>query len=327
MNDAMNDASPDRGSGRGRWPYLVALAAGIASAAAIMLAWNRYARETTEQLGEILFCALPVLLGILAGTFRPERPGRMGLLLAAVSLAGAMPILHEGAVCILILTPIYLLGAGLVAAITGAIVRGRRRPPGLFTVLLLLVPGAGAWFEPRFSRQPLPTMTIADSVVIDAPREDVWATMARLELSFSDRPAGPIAELLPRPRAVEGNGVAPGSFRRVVFDNGSLLATVTRSEAPRRFDVDLRVTQAGREFFDHWAQLIDASFTFDALPGGRTRMTHATRYRPRVAPRWLFAPIERFFASKVQSYLLDEFERQRFVGHPGDAVRVALANR
>ncbi|HLK89712.1 MAG TPA: SRPBCC family protein [Polyangia bacterium] len=339
MNDGMNDARTDAandassmsgGSPKGapgRWPYLVALAAGIASASAIMLAWSRYARGETEQLGWILFCALPVLLGILAGTVRPERPARMGVVLGALSLAGAMPILHEGAICILMLTPIYLPSAALAAAITGAIVRARRRPPGLFTVLLLLIPGAAAWLEPRVARAPLPTMTIADSVDIDAPREDVWATMARLQIAFPDRPAGLLGQLLPRPRALEGDGVAPGAFRRVVFDNGALLATVTRSEAPRRFDVDLRVERAGREFFDHWAELVDASFTFDALPGGRTRMTHATRYRPRVTPRWYFAPIERFFAGKVQGYLLDEFVRQRFVGQPGDAPRVALANR
>jgi hypothetical protein len=323
----MNDAGRDGGSGRGRWPYLVALAAGIASAAAVMLAWSRYARQETEQLGEILFFALPVLLGVLAGTFRPERPARMGLVLAALSLAGAMPILHEGAICILMLTPIYFACAALVAAITGAFARKGQRPPGPFTVLLLLIPGAAALCEPRLSRAPLPTMTIADSVVIEAPREDVWATMAHLQIAFPDRPAGALGALLPRPRALEGDGVGPGAYRRVVFDNGSLLATVTRAEAPRRFDVDLRVEQAGREFFDHWAELVDASFTFDALPGGRTRMTHATRYRPRVAPRWYFAPIERFFASKVQGYLLDEFVRQRFRGQPGEAPRLALATR
>lgn len=113
----------------------------------------------------------------------------------------------------------------------------------------------------------------------------------------------------------------------MVFDNGSLLATVTRSEPPRRFDIDLRVEEAGREFFDHWAQLMDASFSFDALPDGRTRLTHATRYRPRVAPRWYFEPLERFFASKVQGSLLREFGRQRFGAPDLGAAGPAVATR
>jgi hypothetical protein len=334
MNDRLNqDETTPR-----RWLYLVALAAGVVSGFVVINDWYRYTgyhigRGYTgyqlQQLGAALLFAIPVLLGLLAGIFRPERPARTGMLLAAVALAGGMPILREGAICILMLTPIYVVVVAVVAAITGAIVRSRRprRPPGIFTIVLLLVPGAATWCETRLVRAPLPTVTIADSVVIDAPREAVWATMARLEMRFPDGPAGPIAAMLPRPRALEGDGVTPGSFRRVVFDNGSLLATVTRSDSPCRFDVDLSVQQSGHEFFDHWAELMDASFTFDALPGGRTRMTHATRYRPRLAARWYFEPLERFFASKVQGYLLEEFVRQRFVEPPAETSGLALADR
>jgi hypothetical protein len=325
MNDGVNHDE----TRLGRWPYLIALAAGVVSGFVVLKAWGGYASGQTRQLGTFLLCAIPALLGILAGIFRPERPARTGMLMAALALAGGLPILREGAICILMLTPIYVVIVAVVAAITGAIVRSRRprRPPGVFTIVLLLVPGAAAWLEPRLARQPLAMVTIADSVVIDAPRDAVWATMSRLGLRFGNGQAGPIAAMLPCPRAIEGDGVAAGSFRRVVFDNGSVLATVTRSEPPRRFDVDLRIQQAGREFFDHWAELIDASFTFDVLPDGRTRMTHATRYRPRLAARWYFEPLERFFASKVQGYLLKEFVRQRFVEPPVETPGLALADR
>src|SRR6266511_131017 len=270
----------DNESNRGRWRYLLALAAGVASAVIIVGSWGRYANGTTQQLGAVLLCAMPVLLGILGGTFRPARPARTGLLMGGLALAGGIPILGEGAVCLIVVFPIYVLAVVIVAAITGAIVRHRRgkRAPGALTIGLLLLPAAASWVDVHLPARPLPTVTIADSVVIDAPRDAVWATVAHLELGFPDHAADPVdaalAAILPRPRALVGDGVATGSVRHVVFDNGSLLATVTRAEPPRRFDVDLRVEQAGREFFDHWAQLIDASFTFDALPDGRTRITH-----------------------------------------------------
>jgi hypothetical protein len=323
----------DDESERGRWRYLLALAAGVVSAAIIMGSWKRYANGTTAQLGAVLVCAMPVLLGLLAGTFRPARPARTGLVMGGLALAGGIPILGEGAVCLVAVFPIYVLAVVIVAAITGAIVRHRRgkRAPGALTIGLLLLPAAASWVDARLPSRPLPTVTIADSVVIDAPRDAVWATVAHLELGFPDHATNPtdelLAAMLPRPRALVGDGVAPGSVRRVVFDNGTLLATVTRSEPPRRFDIDLRVVQAGREFFDHWAELIDASFSFDALPDGRTRMTHASRYRPRVAPRWYFEPLERFFASKVQASLLQEFVRQRFVAPQTDGPGPAVAAR
>ena len=300
-----------------RWIYLVALAVGVASGLFIMASTKRYVDGFTQQMGGIMICAMPFLLGLMAGMFRPDHPIWTGLILTALALAGGLPLLGEGAVCLVVIAPVYIVVGMLVAGITGAIVRGRWRPPGTLAILLLLLPAAGTWAEPRLFRGPRPVVTIADSVVVDAPRAAVWATVSHLTLDIPERPlTGPAALLaaaLPRPVALVGDGINPGDLRRVVFDNGTLLATVTRSEPLRRFEIDLRVERAGREFFDHWAQLMDSTFTFEDLPGGRTLITHATRYRPRVFPRWYFEPFERLFAKKVQGFLLEEFVRQRFI--------------
>ena len=58
--------------------------------------------------------------------------------------------------------------------------------------------------------------------------------------------------------------------------------------------------------------------------------SHATRYRPRLAARWYFEPLERFFASKVQGYLLKEFVRQtlpKIVDHLQRAEKLAADGR
>ncbi len=310
----------------GRWRYLAALAVGVASGAFMLASMKNYVNGVTQQMGGIAICAMPLLLGIMAGRFRPDHPISAGLIMATLALVGGLPLLGEGALCVVVVAPIYLLVSAVTGGITGAIVRGRRLPPGPFVVLLLFLPAVGTWLEPQLLRGPRPVVTIADSVVVDAPRDVVWATISRLNLGFPERPTAPpaalLSALLPRPIALTGAGVARGDFRRIVFDNGTLLATVTRSEPHRRFDIDLRVEQAGREFFDHWAELLDATFTFDEVAGGRTLITHATRYRPRVSPRWYFEPIERLFAKTIQSFLLDEFARQRFVG-PANGMALA----
>ena len=303
-------------SERGRWRYLVALAVGVASGAFILACMKNYVKGGTQQMGAIAICAMPVLLGIMAGRFRPDRPMRTALIMTAIALVGGLPILGEGAICVIVICPLYLIVGVVTAGITGAVVRGRRLPPRLFEIVLLLVPAVGIRLESQLLREPRDVVTIADSIVVDAPRDAVWSTVSRLELHLSERPstlpARVLTAMLPRPTALVGEGVSVGDVRRVVFDNGTLLATVTRSEPLRRFDIDLRVEQAGREFFDHWAELLNATFTFDEIPGGRTLITHATRYRPRVSPRWYFEPLERLFAKKVQAFLLEEFARQRF---------------
>jgi hypothetical protein len=280
--------------------------------------------DQTANMGWLAIAALPALLGILAGWARPEKPATTSLLMVALAFVGGLPFLGEGAICVIMIAPFYIAIGMIVAAVTGGIVRARRargRPPSPFAVLLLLIPAAASWADPHLVGAP-PVATVADSVVVDAPRDAVWSTLAELQLRFDAPPPVMLATLLPRPIAIDGHGAGPGAVRRVIFDNGTLRATVTRADPPRRFDVDLGVENAGREFFDHWATLVDSSFSFDELPGARTRITHVTRYRPRVSPRWYFAPFERLFASTMQRYLLDEFVRQRFVG-PGTGPAVA----
>jgi hypothetical protein len=97
-----------------------------------------------------------------------------------------------------------------------------------------------------------------------------------------------------------------GDVRRVEFFNGVLLATVISSEPGRRFDIDLRVEQSGREFFDHWVELGTSTFVLDDAPGG-TALTHRTTYRPRAFPRWYFRPAERLLGCAVQQAMLDGY--------------------
>ena len=328
------EAAPFAEPASGRWRYLASLGVGIASAMFILANEKQYVSGASVQIGMSAICAMPFLMGIAAGLFRPQRPIRTSLVMAGLALVGSAPLFGEGAACMIGIAPFYLVAAIIPAAITGAIVRGRRLPPGLFAILLLIVPALGTWVEPHLLPKERPIVTITDSIVVDAPREDVWTTVSRLELHIPDprasaltltsMPRHLLATILPRPIAILGEGVSVGAVRRVVFDNGTLQATVTRSEPLRRFDVDLRVAESGREFFDHWAQMLDATFTFEPLAGGKTLITHATRYRPRVFPRWYFEPLERYFAKKMQAFLLDEFVRQRF---DGAADRPQLAAR
>ncbi len=157
--------------------------------------------------------------------------------------------------------------------------------------------------------------TYADTIVIDAPPEVVWASIERLHLDFATQ-APWVVQALPRPLAIRGGGASVGSERRVIFDNGVVLARVTASDPPRSFEVALSVEQSGREFFDHWSDLETSRFVFEALPDGRTAVTHSTTYRPLAWPRWYFAPAERALGSVLQRHMLEAYAAELFPLEP-----------
>ena len=121
-----------------------------------------------------------------------------------------------------------------------------------------------------------------------------------------------VEELLPVPVAIHGGGTSPGSVRRLIFANGVVRAKVVAAVPPERFEVSLSVEQSGREFFDHWVSLHDSTFGLEALSAERTRITHRTRYQPRLQPRWYWEPIERHLAGLIQGYMLEAYGEQIF---------------
>src|SRR5207248_7878241 len=104
-----------------------------------------------------------------------------------------------------------------------------------------------------------------------------------------------------------GEGNALGAVRRVVFDNGTVVARVVASDVGRSFTVRLGYENAGHEFFDRWLVLEDATFTFEPLPGGRTRFVHTTRYRRLLEPAFYFGPLEEYGVHEMQRYLAQRF--------------------
>jgi hypothetical protein len=63
----------------------------------------------------------------------------------------------------------------------------------------------------------------------------------------------------------------------------TVLARVTKAEAPRSFGVALSVEQSGPELFDRWPQLGDSEFLLEPLEALRARFAAPT-IPPEVGP-------------------------------------------
>jgi hypothetical protein len=294
-----------------------ALAAVLGCVAGVLM--NRETGLTArEGVGVVSMFALPFLFGVVGGVLRPARPIRTALTLSMVSLAAATPLLGETVVCLVVLVPWHIVLTPPIAWMTAWIVRHSR--PGTDAALVLLA-FAGAGTAPLVDARladPDDRETFADQVVIDAPRDEVWRSVERLRMDFTTPAPWLLRAALPRPTGIRGGGADVGDARRALFDNGVILATVVASDAPRSFDITLHVEESGPEFFDHWAVLDRSSFVLDALPDGRTRISHVTTYRPLAYPRWYFAPIEHALGGVVQRYMLEAYAAETW---PADVAR------
>ncbi len=300
------------------WAKWVAAAVGAVVGA---LANRHIGGPQLDGVGLASLYALPLLLGVLGALASPSRPYRGALVLSAISLLVATPLLGEGVICLIFIAPWHCLLSPLMGGLAAMFLRRYRTGSWSKAALVLLALG-GAAGAPRLDARladPDARETFADSVVVDATPEQVWRSIERLHMDFST-PAPLILAGLPRPLGIEGGGAEPGAERRVIFDNGVVLARVTAADPPRSFDLDLSVEQSGPEFFDHWAELMDSRFVFEPLPGGKTRISHVTTYRPLAFPRWYFGRAERLLGPVVQRYMLEAYAAELF---PTDRAPVA----
>jgi hypothetical protein len=248
-----------------------------------------------------MFVGVPMLLGTFAATRRARDPVVATMKYVTLCLCIVAPMLGEGAVCLAMAAPIVYPVAALTA---WALTRSRSTSLRCAVALPFLL----AVVE-RAPIDERPIVELADSAELDVPPDVAWRAIEQLALPLDAKPPLFLRLGFPTPRALLGTGVAPGAERRVVFANGTVVARVTESQPGRRFAVALSYADVGHEFFDRWLMLEDATFSFEPLPGGRTRLVHATHYRRLLAPAFYFGPLEEFGVHQMQRYLLDTFRR------------------
>jgi len=264
-----NDADPlglDPEEKLGRLAF-AGIALGSFVALMVLVSWLRAGRidSGTGAVGLGTLIAAPLLLGIVAGLRRPRRPALTAWQLVLLCMVVSAPVLGEGLMCMILILPWNLVLAPIVALLTAWISRSLG---GHGRALLLLVPMSALLplLDARRSTEELPPVELVDSVLVEAPIEQVWSSLEYLRLPL-DTPAPLLVRLgLPQPVGIEGGGAFVGAERR-------------------------------------------------------TRVTHRTRYRPLISPRWYFEPVEVAGGRLVQRYLLEAYahELQRF-GDAGPAV-------
>ncbi len=253
-----------------------------------------------------LFVGAPFAIGMLApliaGAHAPRNAKDSAAVAAAAIVlwgAGLILLAAEGALCLLMASPIAIL-MGMLGAVIGHQIQARpNRPQGewLGALVLLSVP-ALMGMELRLAQPPL--YAVRTAVEINAPPEVVWRHVIAFpplpeptELLFRLGIAYPVAA------RIEGAGV--GACRYCVFSTGAFVEPIIVWDAPRQLRFRVVENPPALVELSPYAPLPtphthgffiaeQGEFRLTPLPGNRTRLEGTTWYRHNLYPafywRW-----------------------------------------
>ena len=251
-----------------------------------------------KQYGFALFVGTPFTAGAVTGAVYNRRAAasqtettQAVLLMLAASTVLAFGLAVEGAVCILMASPLIAIVALLGGRMGREIaLRCRHVPPAFFALLML--PAASALEPPGSTGRVL--HEVRSSIEIAAAPGDVWPHV----ISFSPITARPELPFLlgvaePLSARIEGSGI--GAVRYCTFSTGAFVEPITAWEPGRRLAFDVTSSPAALKELSPYGNVTPphlrgylrsqrGEFRLVALPGGRTRLEGSTWYELQMAP-------------------------------------------
>ena len=222
----------------------------------------------------------------------------------------------EGALCLLMATPLAL-GIGIMGAEIGRNIA--RRDPGPTrhaAFALLLLPGVAT---ANADRVPTPLREVRSAIVISAPPEVVWQNVIALpplplpsELVFRAGIAYPVQA------RIEGRGV--GAVRFCEFSTGAFIEPITRWEPARRLAFDVVAQPSpltewspyagvAPPHLDGYINARRGEFRLIPLPDGRTRLEGSTWYELEIFPAGYWAIFGDAFIGRIHGRVLRHIQR------------------
>jgi hypothetical protein len=153
---------------------------------------------------------------------------------------------------------------------------------------------------------------VSNTIEIDAPPAVVWKNVIRFdEIQPAERKwLFAYAVGIPAPVKATLDREAVGGLRQGIFANGLTFHEVIQTWEPhRRVSFSIKpfapsvyapFDQIGSRYLD----LLDAEYSIDSLPGGKTRLTLSSRHRVSTRYNFYSTTLTRFFMSEFQGDLL-----------------------
>ncbi len=256
------------------------------------------------------FFLIPFLVGVIAAWFWRRLNRTLGwsfldaLWVTLVGLASAAVVLHEGVVCLVIVSP------ALYVFIFCGVLLGRiwfhpnysKLQFTIFPLLALVTLGESLYHSEQQA-------VVTDRIVIHAPPARIWPHVLAFP-EIPDRPDYWIFRLgLPYPTQTTNGGNFVGADRQCIFSNGIVIKERVADFVPNEkltFDVAEQPTDP--EAYGH-ITLHRGQFVLQDNHDGTTTLIGSSWYTLHVRPRWYFDLWTRDMSSAVHLRVMNHIKR------------------
>ena len=278
------------------------LAATLAATGLIGLGFwlNQVNGEAAGVLISSDFLLVPLVMGLLCAFFwrnlslTTVEYFLYALVNSALGLAVAAVFMHEGVICLVIVSPL-LLSFVFVGSLLGRwLFSLRNNRLNLSLVPLALAVLAWDALTPHHYEN-----SVSDTLVIHAPPAQVWAHLAAVP-PIPDRPDYWLFRMgLPYPTQATVMGGGVGARRRCVFSHNDVFEEcITEWQPKHRLTFDVTSQPRDPEILGH-ARVLRGQFLLHDNGDGTTTLTGTSWYELYVYPSWYYDIWARSIARQV----------------------------
>jgi hypothetical protein len=262
-------------------------------------------------LGLPSFFLVPALGGVLASyLWRNLNPGIGAtclnvLWMTLLALLGATLAFHEGAICLLIVSPLFYVSA-LMGALLGRI-WFKAYPTRLhLSILPLLLLGVLAEPLTRADQQRV----VTDEILIYAPASKVWPQVTSFP-EISSPPRFWLFRLgLPYPTATTSAGEFVNADRQCIFSHNAIFKERVAEIVPlEKLTFEIVESPRDPELVGHLT-LHRGQFILRTNPDGTTTLSGSSWYTLHVRPAWYFDLWTRHIFRSVHLRVMEDIRRR-----------------
>ncbi|QKT07146.1 hypothetical protein HUN08_07990 [Gordonia sp. X0973] len=277
----------------------------------------RLVKHEGQYQSAALYVGIPIVLALVLVLTAPAgRAAGMAMKVTTILLLLSVPVLGEGACCVLMAAPIFYL---FVYLATASLDRYRTagpddRGPFLLIAPVMLVAMALEGTTPALTFPGAATTTATRT--IDVPEDRVADALA-LPMRFDATPrTGILAIGFPVPRHDSG-GLAVGDLRTIEFDGahhrhgpiaqhhwGTHPSALVLRVAARTDRSVVFVPVSDTTPVATWLRWDRIEVSWRDAGAGRSEVRWQQHYTRLLSPSWYFGPIERFVTQRAGDYLI-----------------------
>ncbi|MFT5284331.1 MAG: hypothetical protein ACI8TQ_000487 [Planctomycetota bacterium] len=240
-----------------------------------------------------LFIGLPVLLGLMVIHLTRTR-NVWGRTVQAniIFLAIAAPLLGEGAICLLMASPLFIA----ISLTVVVVVRGFSGMRSGDSLALLFLPFAWGSLE-KYGFPPAPEILVVETETLVEGELGDWVRTIRGEVPVLDNDSTFLSLGFPLPVGYEEHGDQfVVHFSRCEGVEGRWLLRREMIENGARFQVLEDSTK-----MSHWMRFIDSEIEIVSEGNGELWVKQRTRFEPFLSPRAYFVPFQRFAIAETHA--------------------------